>query len=288
MGQVGKDNDSGILQSSWAQTANANTTGPCSGDQYLKEFPDICAPLSECQKVDSGPMQGTYKCPGSALIVPPELLCPDHTFKGFNGTCGDSTSPSDQQQPAEQKCVGPDQLQSTPPVSSRSAPSPQNNIKLAAFTPSDPKSYQNPDIIKVQTTGAKMTSKSTGPITYENEPWKFTYQIVDQEGLVLKDITAGGKLQFKSISVPHFKIDYGLSHEYVRFNAKDDCPSQIVVNEGSYPNYIDTIHWEFTKKFDQEGLKGDLSVRYDIAVQLGMSIIVKKGLVLIVIGLYHR
>jgi hypothetical protein len=252
-------------ESSAAGGNQNESAGPltCSGSTYLKLFPTKhCASFSECKKVDSGPFQGTYECPGeSTLIVPPELLCPDRTFKGINGTCGGSSSPSEEQPQENQKCAKLD----VSPVFLR--PTSKDNILMASFSSGRKNHHQNYFFNVLEQQQPATTTQSATALTYENDPWKLTYQIVNNEGLVLRDITAGGKLQFKSISIPHFKVDYGLSHEYVRYNSKTDCANPVVLKRDFPKKYIDTIQWQFTKELNQEGIKGNLTISYDIVIR---------------------
>ena len=133
---------------------------------------------------------------------------------------------------------------------------PQDSIKQVSYIPAQLNEYQNRHIITVQ---------DTGPLVYNKNPWKFTYEVVDHEGLVIKDITAGGQSIFKSLSVPHFKIESlkGAS-QIVRFNK--DCDDWFTPGAKKLDSERDAITWGFTKKIEEPNLTGTLSISYEIVV----------------------
>ena len=145
----------------------------------------------------------------------------------------------------ETKCLGPQNL-----VTKTSFSIPQDSIKQVSYIPAQLNEYQNRHIITVQ---------DTGPLVYNKNPWKFTYEVVDHEGLVIKDITAGGQSIFKSLSVPHFKIESlkGAS-QIVRFNK--DCDDWFTPGAKKLDSERDAITWGFTKKIEEPNLTGTLSI----------------------------
>jgi hypothetical protein len=109
--------------------------------------------------------------------------------------------------------------------------------------------------------------------SYSAGPWNLKYQIVRGQGLVVRDIDAGGQHEFDSVSIPHFKIQYGHGlSKIIRFcDPKDPNPATTftpspTINSDNTKG-IDTLKWNFVKEFDEDEIKGRLSITYDIVIR---------------------
>jgi len=114
---------------------------------------------------------------------------------------------------------------------------------------------------------------------HDNGIWKFKYQAIMEQGLVIKDVFAGDQRIFDSISIPHFKIEsfpnnFGFREsKIVRYCDPND--SHAVWNSAepkviSQPGGIDVLHWWFSVRYDENshpGLIGELAVNYDIVIR---------------------
>jgi hypothetical protein len=106
--------------------------------------------------------------------------------------------------------------------------------------------------------------------SFYQPPWKFLYQIVDKQGLVLTDIKAGDSMHFKSVSIPHFEIQVSNGKkEIVRFDKKCDTYTQLELFPISLDNDMKAflLRWGFEKKFNDPDLKGILSITYEVLVR---------------------
>jgi hypothetical protein len=109
--------------------------------------------------------------------------------------------------------------------------------------------------------------------SYSTGPWNLKYQIVKGQGLVLRDIIAGDQHLFDSVSIPHFKIQYGHGQsKIIRFcDPKDPNPATTfapspTVNSDNAKG-IDTLQWKFVKEFNEDSIKGRLSITYDVVIR---------------------
>jgi PsbP-like protein len=174
-----------------------------------------------------------------------------------------AAAPQPQQQQLDQTCpAAPNLLQNTSASTSQ-----DNVVKLAGYASGELKTYQNPHIIKVaQEEATSTTAKKSGPLTYNYWPWRFTYEVIDKEGLVITEMTAGGQTVFKSLSVPHFKIESlkGAS-KIVRFDQANDewCT---LVKAKKIDNNRDEINWWFERKFNEPDINGTLRIDYSIVI----------------------
>jgi hypothetical protein len=109
--------------------------------------------------------------------------------------------------------------------------------------------------------------------SYSAGQWNLKYQIVRGQGLILRDINAGGQHEFDSISTPHFKIQYGHGvSKIIRFcDPKDPNPATTLAPSPTIKSDntkgIDTLQWNFVKEFNEDEIKGRLSITYDIVIR---------------------
>ena len=114
----------------------------------------------------------------------------------------------------------------------------------------------------------KLLETTTKVETFDLDPWKFNYKIVNGEGLVLTKITARNELLFESVSVPYFKIEYdsGKKSEVVQYCKGIDRTTELHID--SAPKFgVDVLRWSFEKNFNQKDLKGKLTINYDIFIR---------------------
>jgi hypothetical protein len=117
---------------------------------------------------------------------------------------------------------------------------------------------------------------TSGPLNsykFDKWPWKFTYQIADKQGLIIKGLWAEPRQKdipeqeiLRSLVVPHFEITFlDCESRIVRFDIKKDIWSSLSpATESSTGKHV--IKWGFKKTFNEEKIKGTLSINYDIVI----------------------
>jgi hypothetical protein len=127
--------------------------------------------------------------------------------------------------------------------------------------------------------------------TFDKKPWKFTYRILEGQGLVLENIRAADQLHFESVSVPHFEVMFSNGvKKIVRFECGDFRSAIMgpIEERERKPNwgFLDwdilsfgerevvrhRLFWQFEKVFDDENLRGTLTIDYDIVIRTDRTV----------------
>jgi len=103
---------------------------------------------------------------------------------------------------------------------------------------------------------------------YNNGIWQFIYSVYNGQGLVLENLFAGKHMLLDTLSVPHFKIDYGGKSKIIRFCNEPTSAPQIYSEINSAKKKYDRLSWQFEKVFDEPDLNGILQIEYDIIVRI--------------------
>ena len=130
----------------------------------------------------------------------------------------------------------------------------------------------SPNAVATEAEYLGCTDSAPAPQTYRNGPWTFEYEVVNGQGLVLRNVMAGTERLFDSISIPHFKIVYGQGESKIlRFCDSNDPvptsfePSLSIKTDAS--KGIDTLQWIFVKDFNEGNINGKLSIIHDIVIR---------------------
>jgi hypothetical protein len=104
---------------------------------------------------------------------------------------------------------------------------------------------------------------------YQNGMWSFTYGVFNGQGLTIKPLFANHNLLLDSLSVPHFKIDYGGGKsKIVRFcNDENTFPPEIFSEVNQAKKKYDRLEWGFKKVINEPDLKGVLHILYTIIIR---------------------
>ena len=104
---------------------------------------------------------------------------------------------------------------------------------------------------------------------YQNGMWSFTYGVFKGQGLTIKPLFANSNLLLDSLSVPHFKIDYGGGKsKIVRFcNDENTFPPEIFSEVNQAKKKFDRLEWGFKKVINEPDLKGVLHILYTIIIR---------------------
>src|SRR4030095_13455001 len=103
---------------------------------------------------------------------------------------------------------------------------------------------------------------------YNNEIWQFMYGVYDGQGLVLQNLSAGKHMLLDTLSVPHFKIDYGGKSKIIRFCNESTSAPEIYSEMNSARKKYDRLSWHFEKVFDEPDLNGILEIEYSIIIRI--------------------
>lgn len=133
--------------------------------------------------------------------------------------------------------------------------------------------HTNRIITVADTKSMETTSGPPNSHKFNKWPWKFTYEIVDKQGLVIRGLWAEPRQKdipeqeiLRSLAVPHVEITFlDCKPRIIRFDIKKDIWSGLSpATESSTGKYV--IKWGFKKTFDEEKIKGTLSINYDIVI----------------------
>ena len=103
---------------------------------------------------------------------------------------------------------------------------------------------------------------------YENGMWSFTYGVFKGQGLTIKPLFANSNPLLDSLSVPHFKIDYGGGKsKIVRFCNDENTPPEIFSEVNQAKKKFDRLEWGFKKVINEPDLKGVLHILYNIIIR---------------------
>jgi hypothetical protein len=90
--------------------------------------------------------------------------------------------------------------------------------------------------------------------------------------LVLKTLLADSNTLLDSISVPHFKIEYGAKSKIIRFCNEMSSEPKIITETNRVGGKYDRLTWGFTKVFNEPDLRGNLNINYHIIIKTSRSI----------------
>jgi len=146
------------------------------------------------------------------------------------------------------------------PSGATQPPAQQTNKQQVQTTPLQNQKSTQCDPAKTQAVLSPVKRLSTGI-------WSLTYQVLNGQGLVLRNLFAGNEKQLDSISVPHFKIEYGEKSKIIRFCSDSISEPKISseVNQKGKKYY--KLSWGFTKVFTEPDLNGRLKINYDIIIR---------------------
>ena len=115
-----------------------------------------------------------------------------------------------------------------------------------------------------------VNSKAVYPVKYYNNGiWQFIYSVYNGQGLVLENLFAGKHMLLDTLSVPHFKIDYGGGKsKIIRFCNEPTSAPQIYSETNPAKKKYDRLSWQFEKVFDEPDLNGVLEIEYSIIIRI--------------------
>jgi hypothetical protein len=130
-----------------------------------------------------------------------------------------------------------------------------------------------PPQISPSTACDPIKSEQVYPVrVYQKWPWAFIYTVYKGQGLVLKTLLANSNDLLDSISVPHFKIEYGGKSKIIRFCNEMNSEPKITPETTRYGVKYDRLTWGFTKVFNEPDLQGTLNINYNIIIKTSRSL----------------
>jgi hypothetical protein len=136
-----------------------------------------------------------------------------------------------------------------------------------------PQSQGVPPQISPSTSCDPMRSEQVYPVrVYQKWPWAFIYTVYKGQGLVLKTLLADSNDLLDSISVPHFKIEYGGKSKIIRFCNEMSSEPKITTETNRLGLKYDRLTWGFTKVFNEPDLQGTLNIIYNIIIKTSRSL----------------
>jgi hypothetical protein len=103
---------------------------------------------------------------------------------------------------------------------------------------------------------------------YRKGPWQFLYGVYKGQGLFVRHLSANSNPLLDSLSVPHFKIDYGEGKsKIIRFCNDQTLEPRIFSEVNPAGKKYDRLGWGFERVMNEPDLKGVLRVNYDIIIR---------------------
>lgn len=103
---------------------------------------------------------------------------------------------------------------------------------------------------------------------YRKGPWQFLYGVYKGQGLFVRHLSANSNPLLDSLSVPHFKIDYGEGKsKIIRFCNDQTVEPRIFSEVNPAGKKYDRLGWAFERVINEPDLKGVLHINYDIIIR---------------------